>query len=90
MEKKNYLLQMMEEEEKNFRKVRNYIMDNYHRKITLDELAKETGLSRKLISKWLDEGKLSLGKPTVNSKDDFLTELIKTRDEMIKELEKKK
>ena len=90
MEKKNYLLKMMEEEENQFRRVRNYIMDNFDRKFTIDEIAKETGISRKLISKWLNEGKLTLGKPSSNSKDDFLTELIKTRDEMIKKLEKKK
>lgn len=90
MDKKNYLLQIMEEEEKQFRKVRSYIMDNFSGNFTIDELAKETGINRKLISKWLNEGKLTLGKPNTNSKDDFLTELIKTRDEMIKELEKKK
>lgn len=90
MDKKNYLLQMIEEEEKEFRRVRTHIMDNFNKKFTIDELAKETGISRKLISKWLSEGKLTLGKPNTNSKDDFLTELIKTRDEMIKELEKKK
>lgn len=90
MDKKNYLLQMLEEEDKKFRRVRAHIMDNFNRKFTIDELAKETGISRKLISKWLDEGRLTLGKPNTYSKDDFLTELIKTRDEMIKELEKKK
>ena len=90
MDKKNYLLQIMEEEAKTFRKVRNHIMDNPHRRITIDELAKETGVDRRQISKWLDEGRLTIGKPSTTSKDDFMTEIIKSRDELIKEMEKKK
>jgi len=39
MNKKNYLLEMIEQEEKIFRVVRNHIMDNFDRKITIDELA---------------------------------------------------
>lgn len=90
MNKKNYLLEMIEEEEKAFRKVRNHIMDNFDRKITIDELAKETGIDRKLISKWISENKISLGKPSYITKDSLLNEIIKSRDEMIKDLEKKK
>lgn len=90
MDKKNSLLKMIEEEEKLFREVRNHIMDNHHRRITIDELAKETKVDRKIISKWIKEGKLVLGKPNNSSKDDFMTEIIKSRDELLKEIEKKK
>ena len=90
MNKKNYLLEMIEQEEKIFRVVRNQIMDNFDRKITIDELAKETGVDRKLISKWINENKLNLGKPSNLTQDSLLNEIIKSRDEMIKDLEKKK
>ena len=90
MNKKNYLKEMIEEEEKAFRKVRNHIMDNFDRKITIDELVKETGIDRKLISKWISENRISLGTPSYVTKDSFLNEIIKSRDEMIKDLEKKK
>ena len=79
MNKKNYLLEMIEQEEKIF-----------DRKITIDELAKETGVDRKLISKWINENKLNLGKPSNLTQDSLLNEIIKSRDEMIKDLEKKK
>ena len=65
-------------------------MDNFDRKITIDELAKETGVDRKLISKWINENKLNLGKPSNLTQDSLLNEIIKSRDEMIKDLEKKK
>lgn len=87
---KNYLQQVMEEEEKLFRKVRNHIMDNFDRKLTIDEVSKETGVDRKLISKWVTQGKLDTGRPDYRSKDNLMSELIKSRDEMVKELEKKK
>ena len=90
MNKKNYLLEIIEQEEKIFRVVRNHIMDNFDRKITIDELAKETGVDRKLISKWINENKLNLGKPSNLTQDSLLNEIIKSRDEMIKDLEKKK
>jgi len=90
MNKKNYLLEMIEQEEKAFRIVRNHIMDNFNRKITIDELTKETGIDRKLISKWISENKINLGKPSNLTQDSLLNEIIKSRDEMIKDLEKKK
>ena len=82
--------QLTQQEEKIFRVVRNHIMDNFDRKITIDELAKETGVDRKLISKWINENKLNLGKPSNLTQDSLLNEIIKSRDEMIKDLEKKK
>ena len=90
MNKKNYLLEMIEQEEKIFRVVRNHMMDNFYSKITIDELDKLTGLDRKLISKWINENKLNLGKPSNLTQDSLLNEIIKSRDEMIKDLEKKK
>lgn len=90
MNKKNSLQQMIEEENNLFRVVRNHIIDNHDRMITLDEVAKETGVDRRLVSKWISEGRLNIGKPSHSSKDDLMTEIIKSRDEMIKELEKKK
>lgn len=90
MSNKNYLLELLEKEEKIFRKVRNHIFDNSHRNITIEELAKETGVDIKIISKWVKENKLSMGKLNYQTKDTLLNEIIKSRDEMIKELEKKK
>lgn len=90
MNKKNSLQQMIEEEEGIFRKVRNHIRDNYSRRLSLEEVSRETNVDIKIISKWVNEGKLKIGKPNHQSKDDLMTEIIKSRDEMIKELEKKK
>lgn len=90
MGRKNYLQQMLEEEDQLFKRVRNYIRDNYDRRLTIEEVAHETRIDIKIISKWVSEGKLNMGKPNYQSKDDLMTEIIKSRDEMIKELEKKK
>ena len=90
MSKKNYLLELAEKEEQTFRIVRNYIFDNTDRNITIEELSKETGVDIKIISKWIKENKLSMGKPKYHTGDSLLNEIIKSRDEMIKDLEKKK
>lgn len=75
----NYLQQMEKEEEEQFRKARNYLMDNYMRSFTVDMLAKETGVERRLISKWVREGRLLKGREA-RTNDDFINELIKSKD----------
>jgi hypothetical protein len=63
---KNYLQEMIEKEEEEFNKVRSYIADNFDRRLTITDVVHETKVDRKLISKWLKEERLHLGKPPRN------------------------
>lgn len=76
----NYLKELMEEEEKLFRKARNFLMDNYHRHITMDELSEETGIERRLINKWVKEGRFHQKKTMANEDNPFLDDLIKDKN----------
>lgn len=76
----NYLKELMKKEEELFNEVKEFMWNNYNRRISIDILVKETGVERKLINKWIDEGRLSLGSKITKSTNPFLEELIKDRD----------
>lgn len=76
----NYLKELIKKEEELFNKAREFMWDNYDKSISIDILVKETGIERKLINKWIDEGRLSLGSKITKSTNPFFEELIKDRD----------
>lgn len=76
----NYLKEMMEEEEKLFKIARDFLGDNFDKSFTIDQLSKETGIERRLINKWIKEGRFRQGRAMNQSKDSFIEELIKDRE----------
>ena len=76
----NYLKELMEEEEKLFKMARDFLGDNFDRSFTIDELSKETGIERRLINKWIKEGRFRQGRTMNQSKDSFIEDLIKDRE----------
>ncbi len=84
----NYLKQLEEEEEKLFRQAREYLMDNFNRNITPEELIVELGLERRLVNKWIKEGRFKSGREAYDTKSKFMQDLIKSKDELIKKTKK--
>jgi hypothetical protein len=76
----NYLKELLEEEEKLFKIARDFLGDNFDKSFTIDQLSKETGIDRRLINKWIKEGRFKQGRTINNSKDAFIDELIKSID----------
>lgn len=76
----NYLKELLEEEEKLFKIARDFLGDNFDKSFTIDQLSEETGIDRRLINKWIKEGRFKQGRTINNSKDAFIDELIKSID----------
>lgn len=76
----NYLKELMEEEEKLFKVARDFLGDNFDKSFTIDQLSKETGIERRLINKWIKEGRFHQGRAMNQSKDSFIEDLIKDRE----------
>lgn len=84
----NYLKQLEEEEEKLFRKARDYLMDNFNKNITPEDLIENLGIERRLVNKWIKEGRFRSGREAYDSKSKFMQDLIKSKDELIKKTKK--
>lgn len=84
----NYLKQLEEEEERLFRQARDYLMDNFNKNITPEDLIENLGIERRLVNKWIKEGRFRSGREAYDSKSKFMQDLIKSKDELIKKTKK--
>lgn len=84
----NYLKQLEEEEEKLFRQARDYLMDNFNKNITPEDLIENLGIEIRLVNKWIKEGRFRSGREAYDSKSKFMQDLIKSKDELIKKTKK--
>ncbi len=84
----NYLKQLEEEEEKLFRQAREFLMDNFNKNVTMEDLIEELGLERRLVNKWIKEGRFRNGREAYDTKSQFMRDLIKSKDDLMKKTKK--